>query len=84
MGNWFSGSPGISSTLSCARPAPRVMTVLAISLGAPFWFDLLNRFMIVRGGGKTPDETTLPREEQPALGPGEPAGDARRLDAMRP
>jgi hypothetical protein len=62
-----------------------LMTVLAISLGAPFWFDLLNRFMIVRGGGKAPEEKPkLPREEQPALGPGERAGEARRMDAMRP
>jgi hypothetical protein len=41
--------------------------------------------MIVRGGGKAPEEKPkLPREEQPALGPGERAGEARRLDAMRP
>ena len=32
-----------------------VMTALAISLGAPFWFDVLNKFMIVRATVK-PDE----------------------------
>ena len=31
------------------------MTAMAISLGAPFWFDTLNRFMVVRGTVK-PDE----------------------------
>ena len=25
-----------------------IITILAVSLGAPFWFDLLNRFMVVR------------------------------------
>jgi hypothetical protein len=32
------------------------MTLLAISLGAPLWFDLLNRFMIVRSGAKATEE----------------------------
>jgi len=30
------------------------ITVLAISLGAPFWFDLLNRLINVRGAGPKP------------------------------
>jgi hypothetical protein len=60
------------------------MTVLAISVGAPFWFDLLDRFTIVHGGKAPEEKPKLSREEQPALGPGEPAGEARRLDAMRP
>ena len=33
------------------------LTVLALSMGAPFWFDLLNRFMNVRSAGKSPDES---------------------------
>jgi hypothetical protein len=33
------------------------MTVLAISLGAPFWFDLLSRFVRVRATGKKPAPT---------------------------
>jgi hypothetical protein len=60
------------------------ITVLAISLGSPFWFDLLNKFMTIRGGGKSPEETPKrPKEEQPALGPGERPREARRLDAIR-
>jgi hypothetical protein len=60
------------------------ITVLAISLGSPFWFDLLNKFMAIRGGGKSPEETPKrPKEEQPALGPGERPREARRLDAIR-
>lgn len=31
-----------------------VLTALAISLGAPFWFDLLNKIMKVRSSGKAP------------------------------
>src|SRR5882672_3512550 len=32
------------------------LTVVALSMGAPFWFDLLNKFMNVRFAGKSPDE----------------------------
>ena len=34
-----------------------VLTALAVSLGAPFWFDTLNRFMNLRAAGKTPAKT---------------------------
>jgi hypothetical protein len=34
------------------------LTVLAISFGAPFWFDVLNRFMLVRS-------TVKPKEKSP-------------------
>jgi hypothetical protein len=33
-----------------------LITLLAISLGAPFWFDLLNKFMNLRHAGRAPDE----------------------------
>lgn len=33
------------------------MTAAAVSLGAPFWFDVLNRFMNVRSSIKTDDDT---------------------------
>ena len=35
-----------------------LLTILAISLGAPFWFDALSRFSRLRSGGKP--ETPLP------------------------
>ncbi len=40
---------------------PRVLfgfliTALAITMGAPFWFDLLNRFVNIRAGGNKPSE----------------------------
>jgi hypothetical protein len=31
-----------------------IVTALAISLGAPFWFDLLKHLMSIRGGGNPP------------------------------
>jgi hypothetical protein len=41
-----------------------LLTVLALSMGAPFWFDLLNKIMNVRAAGKSPSETKKP-EKQP-------------------
>ena len=35
-----------------------LLTVLAISLGAPFWFDTLNRLMVIRS-------TVKPKEKSP-------------------
>jgi hypothetical protein len=34
-----------------------LLSALAVSLGAPFWFDTLSKFMNVRGAGKVPDTT---------------------------
>jgi hypothetical protein len=33
-----------------------VVTGVALSLGAPFWFDLLSKFMKLRGSGSPPDK----------------------------
>jgi hypothetical protein len=35
------------------------LTAVALSLGAPFWFDTLNRFMVVRSTIK-PQEKSQP------------------------
>ena len=37
---------------------PWLLTIVAISLGAPFWFDTLQRFVNIRGGGKNPEPKT--------------------------
>jgi hypothetical protein len=34
-----------------------LITALAISLGAPFWFDLLNKFMVVRSTVKPSEKS---------------------------
>jgi hypothetical protein len=31
-----------------------ILTIIAVSLGAPFWFDTLSKFMNVRASGKSP------------------------------
>jgi hypothetical protein len=33
-----------------------LLTALALSLGAPFWFDLLKKLVSIRGGGVKPEE----------------------------
>jgi hypothetical protein len=33
-----------------------LFTATAVTLGAPFWFDTLNRFMNIRSAGRAPDE----------------------------
>ena len=33
-----------------------IITALAVSLGSPFWFDLLNKFVNIRAGGNKPSE----------------------------
>lgn len=45
-------------------------TILAVSLGAPFWFDLLNKFMAFRSSGPVP---------QPRTGPSESTGAPQQL-----
>lgn len=37
-----------------------LISALAVSLGAPFWFDTLSKFMNVRGAGKVPAATRIP------------------------
>lgn len=54
-----------------------IITVLAISLGAPFWFDLLNKFMNVREAKAPEEKQKSPKEQQPAMGPGESPKAAR-------
>jgi hypothetical protein len=33
-----------------------IFTAIAVSIGAPFWFDTLNRFINIRSAGKPPDK----------------------------
>jgi len=43
-----------------------LLSAIAISLGAPFWFDTLNRFMNIRAAGKSPDEAPKGAEKKVA------------------
>jgi hypothetical protein len=50
-----------------------LMTAIAISLGAPFWFDMLNKVISIRSAGRSPSEkpkspegrSTRPAEHEP-------------------
>jgi hypothetical protein len=44
-----------------------LITALAISLGAPFWFDLLNKLMRLRGSGTKIDSTDSATTSTPAI-----------------
>ena len=56
-------------------------TAIAASLGAPFWFDVLNKFITVRSTGKAPEEAPkAPKEVPTPLEPGQLPGLA---DALR-
>jgi hypothetical protein len=49
-----------------------LFTAIAASLGAPFWFDMLNKIITIRSSGKAPEEKPKsPKEETKPLGPGE-------------
>jgi len=43
-----------------------ILSIVAVSLGAPFWFDLLNKFMRIRNGGDAPEETTPSKPQNTA------------------
>jgi hypothetical protein len=50
-----------------SKIAGLIATIAALALGAPFWFDLLSRFVQVRGTGAKPPPT--PPSPQPAQAP---------------
>jgi hypothetical protein len=45
-----------------------LISIFAVSLGAPFWFDVLQKFMQIRAAGATPDEK---KKQQCDIDPGE-------------
>ncbi len=45
------------------------MTALAVSLGAPFWFDLLGRLVKVRGSGAKPEAASVTSKSDGAAEP---------------
>ena len=57
-----------------------LLTALAASLGAPFWFDMLNKVISIRSAGKAPEEKPKnPKEVQQPLQPGQTPAEAERL-----
>ena len=58
---WPEGLPFIQrpfdwKTFDGSLLAGWLLTAIGASFGAPFWFDLLNRFVKLRSGGPRPDE----------------------------
>lgn len=42
-----------------------LLTMLAVSLGAPFWFDIMTKFVNLRMSGKKPQTPEKPKEDKP-------------------
>jgi hypothetical protein len=40
-----------------------ILTITAVSMGAPFWFDVLNKFVNLRNAGRSPSESSKPPEK---------------------
>ena len=57
-----------------------LMTALAATLGAPFWFDILNKFMVIRSTvkphEKSPEESSEDRQKPPAPAAAPPTAQA--------
>jgi hypothetical protein len=64
---WQEKPWGDSMSVWLARLLGWMLTILAISLGAPFWFDMLNKLVNIRSAGKSPDEAakTPGKKEMP-------------------
>jgi hypothetical protein len=41
-----------------------LVTAMAASLGAPFWFDILNKLVNLRVGGKPPEQSKKQSDEK--------------------
>jgi hypothetical protein len=60
------------------------ITALAATLGAPFWFDMLNRVISIRSTGKAPEEKPKsPKEVSTPVEPGQTPREADRAAAGR-
>jgi hypothetical protein len=66
--DFFSGKTSSALGLWFSALIGWVVVALAASLGAPFWFDLLNRFMDIRGVGRAPEESDTTAPKRPATG----------------
>lgn len=60
-----------------------LITIIAATLGAPFWFDMLNRAISVRLAGKSPEEQPKAPKTVPApLEPGQSPAEADAVAAI--
>jgi len=56
MMGWGSADAGLGTSGWLLRLLGWLISCVAISLGAPFWFDTLNKFINIRSAGKSPGE----------------------------
>jgi hypothetical protein len=56
--NYFERTPKDAAFTALTVLAGWIVTALAISFGAPFWFDTLNRFMVVRSTVKPQEKSS--------------------------
>ena len=61
MGAWWKAASGAERW---SKIIGLLLTALALSLGAPFWFDMLNKVINVRNAGRAPDERPKAPEGQ--------------------
>ena len=62
---WEPGAPGRWLHALDEHLLGWLLTILALSMGAPFWFDMLNRLVSVRSAGKAPEEAPRPPRDVP-------------------
>ena len=75
---WESGSASRWALAAREHFIGWVLTILAVSLGAPFWFDTLNRIISIRSAGKAPEEAQkAPRQVPRPREPGEEPAPSR-------
>lgn len=60
-----------------------LLTAFAVSLGAPFWFDMLNKVISIRSSGRAPEEKPkAPKEVPTPLEPGQTPAQAQQAQAV--
>jgi hypothetical protein len=57
-----------------------LVTAVAIMLGAPFWFDILNRLMVIRATVKPSEKSP----DEPSVDPGKASPAEKQVEAMSP
>jgi hypothetical protein len=61
---WY-GPMMYRARLGLAHLPGLLLTIVAVSLGAPFWFDMLNKVVNIRAAGRAPEEKPKSPEALP-------------------
>jgi hypothetical protein len=73
--NWevFNEKPRVVFSSLITTTTGWIITILAVSLGAPFWFETLNKLVNLRAAGKIPNGGNSPTPSNPNPKPSQPA-----------